>query len=465
MREQRVSRSKFTGIAGLVIGALVGTAAVVVAGTAFGHRLATDTAKPFLEATHLPPLLTAPGEPVELRYDVFCAPAEETEADGPCSAAGSVFVRAGQLGRFTEIALREARDAADGRFVATVPDAIARSPAGFAYYAVVRSSVNGKSLTLPAAGAAAPQRSMSLDRGVTASLPAHSFGRTRGADRRVVQASWGTALGEVGLENKGKNLPPIGGSSFDVGRDGSIHVLDEANRRLLHWRAGAASPSQVSLPVNGTLADMSVAEDGTIYVLETTHAGGQTGLLRTFDASGAERSAIELAERASQVRVGPAGPVVLQTTSGQWMAAADGGRALSPSAQKVTGRAGRPLDGDREVVVFRAGNEIRAALVGPGLLRRTWRVVSETPLAEIQLAEPLGDGLVVVARTYTELDDEFVVLVLGPRMLEKRFSLDSADWAETAPLSRFRLVGSSLYQLGSTPQGLFVDRIDLEVKR
>jgi hypothetical protein len=45
-----------------------------------------------------------------------------------------------------------------------------------------------------------------------------------------------------------------------------------------------------------------------------------------------------------------------------------------------------------------------------------------------------------------------------------RASLDSVDWAETAPLSRFRLRGSSLYQLGSTSAGLFVDRFDLEVK-
>jgi hypothetical protein len=99
------------------------------------------------------------------------------------------------------------------------------------------------------------------------------------------------------------------------------------------------------------------------------------------------------------------------------------------------------------------------------LVRQTWRVSSETPLAEVQLAEPLGNRLVVVVRTYTDNADEFVVLVLGPRGIEERFALDSADWAETAPLSRFRLVGRSLYQLGSTPAGLFVDRIDLEVKR
>jgi len=94
---------------------------------------------------------------------------------------------------------------------------------------------------------------------------------------------------------------------------------------------------------------------------------------------------------------------------------------------------------------------------------RSWRIRSLTPLAEIQLAEPLGDRVVVVLRTYTDTDAEFMVLVLGDRGLERRFSVDPADWAETAPLSRFRLVGSSLFHLGSTQTGMFVDRFDLEV--
>jgi uncharacterized protein YaiE (UPF0345 family) len=89
--------------------------------------------------------------------------------------------------------------------------------------------------------------------------------------------------------------------------------------------------------------------------------------------------------------------------------------------------------------------------------------MSQTPIAEVQLAEALGSRLVVVARVYTDTQDEFVVLLLGAGGLERKLALDSADWAETAPLSRFRLVGSSLYQLGSTPASVFVDRFDLEV--
>ena len=56
------------------------------------------------------------------------------------------------------------------------------------------------------------------------------------------------------------------------------------------------------------------------------------------------------------------------------------------------------------------------------------------------------------------------MLILDRKGLVHRFSIESADWAETAPLGRFRLVGRSLYRLGSTPDGAFVDRFDLEVR-
>ena len=82
----------------------------------------------------------------------------------------------------------------------------------------------------------------------------------------------------------------------------------------------------------------------------------------------------------------------------------------------------------------------------------------------MQLGEPLGKRLVLVVRLYTETSDEFVVLILDQHGLARRFALDSADWAETAPLGRFRLVDGSLYRLGSDPNHAFVDRFDLEVR-
>ena len=41
-------------------------------------------------------------------------------------------------------------------------------------------------------------------------------------------------------------------------------------------------------------------------------------------------------------------------------------------------------------------------------------------------------------------------------------STPSDEWAEAAPLGRFRLAGNELYRLGSDASGAFVDRYDLE---
>ena len=462
MDEIRSSHSKRSAAAGLLAGALAGIVTVVMTGTALAHLVAQPSTQPLLEATHLPPLLTTRDEEIELRYDVYCA-SSEAEVDTPCDADGTVFARAGDAGTFQEIAVREDRGASDGRFVARVPESIGRAPTGFSYYAVFRSEETDMETVLPAGGAAAPQQSLPLGRSIGVALGSHAFGYEHEANARVAEAAWGTGTGEVGLE-QGKNLTPIGGSSFDVEEDGAVVVLDEANRRLLRWRGDGETPDAVPLATNGTLADMSIGDDGTIYVLETTGAQGAEPLLRSFGRHGAAKSTVAVAERPSQVRVGPDGPVVLESSSAQWMPAARDGRPVGVSGQINAAESGRPLSDGRRIVILRSGNEVRVALVGSAGVQRAWLLTSDTPLAEVQLAEPHGTGVVLVTRVFTDDRDEFVVLVLDRRGVVQRFSLDSADWAETAPLSRFRLRGSSLYQLGSTPAGLFVDRFDLEVQ-
>ncbi len=463
MDERRVSYARLGRISGLTAGVLAGVAAAALAGTAVAHRITQPAFAPFMEATHLPPLLTADGEPVELRYDVYCGNGEaEADVDAPCDAEGSVFVRAGDAGAFHEIALREERGAAEGRFVAVVPEEIARSASGFSYHASFRSTSPRLTTRLPAGGPDAPQRSFPLRSGIDIELGAHDFGQGRDADARVAEAAWGTGPDEVGLE-QGRNLTPIGGSSFDVDADGSVVVLDEANKRLLRWRGGEG-PKTVPVAINGTIADLSIDADGTFYVLEST--GGEAGnsLLRTFDRAGAARGETVVADRPSQVRIGAAGPVVLHSASAQWVPAAVDGRALAVSAQLDAAQVGRPLPDGRKVIVLRTGDEVRVALLREDRIVRSWIVRSETPLAEVQLAEPRGTGVVLVTRVFTDARGEFVVLVLDRRGVVQRFAVDSADWAEAAPLSRFRLRGNSLYQLGSTPAGVFVDRFDLEVK-
>lgn len=446
---------------GLLAGALAGAATFAVAGSAVAQRGA-DSTGPFVEATHLPPLLTTEGELVDLSYDAYCIDSEVEEAENSCALTGSVFIRSGAKGQFRELPLLS--DGTASRLVARVPEAIASSETGFTYYAEIGVGSGRASVTLPTGGASAPHQSLPLGRAIEIDLGRHRFGEPSPADERVAEIGWGDGQNEAGLE-QGRNLTPIGASAFDIDPSGVVVLLDQAHRRVLRWRNGSGTPTRIPLGIAGTLADMSLAPDGTIYVLESVSRPGRTPLVRRFDSYGRELEPTEIAERSSsQIRQGPSGPVVLQQPSGQWMPIASAGSPIEPEMQRRRARSGRPLRDGGEVIVLRRGNEIRVALVGSAGVRRSWRITSETALAEVQLAEPFGPHLVLVGRVLTDEEDEFVALVLGDKGLVRQISLASADWAETAPLGRFRLVGRSLYQLGSTPTGAFVDRFDLEVR-
>lgn len=462
-----LSPVRFVAPIGVVLGAAVGAAFVSLAGATAPQPApsAAPAQASSIAVSHLPPLLTASAdERRELTFDAYCLPATEVDSEAPCQATGSVFLRAGERGAYRAVPLRREPSRAEGRLVATVPDDLARSSHALTYYAVVEDTATGATATLPAGGADAPYRSLPLGRPVEIDLGRHPFGAAHAASARVAEAPWGTGHGAVGLE-QGRNLPPIGGSSFDVGVDGTVTVLDEANRRALRWRRGFAEPTVIPLAIDGTIADLAVADDA-VYVLETAGPPERPGLLRAFAASGRVTGAIPLGGHAYRVRIGVDGaPFVRDQTSGQWLRAVSrDGRPAPIAAQRSSGRSGQTTADGAEIIVLRRGDEIRVAVLGPGGARRTWRITSGTPVAEVQLAETAGDALVVVARVYTDDSDEFLALVLRPHGLVQRFAVRSADWAETAPLSRFRLAGSALYQLGSTPAGVFVDRFDLEVE-
>jgi hypothetical protein len=445
---------------------LAGAALLGVVGAAVADNPGGPDNDPtgLITVTHVPPLLVAPGEPVTLRYDIYCPPpGPDPDSGAPCDAAGTVYLRAGEAGGFRPVELRLDPTAAEGRYAAAVPPDLLAAQDGFSYYAVLRSKTTGATTTLPAAGAAAPTRSRPLGNAVHVTLGSHAFGAPRPASARAAFARWGTGPGEVGLES-GQQSPPIGGSSFAVDTAGAVALLDEANRRVLRFPRAGGGPETAALDVQGTIADLGVAPDGSMTVLETVGEGNANPLVRSFDKTGRPMGAWNLAERiAGALRMGPEGPAALAYPDQAWLPVTDRGGALGPIEQRRRGRPGRALRGGEELVVQREGNEARIALVGRSGVRRSWRVTSETPLGEIQLAEPLGSGVLVVLRVYTDDSDEFEVLTIGPKGLVRRFAVPSRAWAETAPLARFRLQGNSLYELGSTAEGVFVDRFDLEV--
>lgn len=441
MRRPRF-RSLAGGAAGIAIGVIGG---VVLTSVSAAGPTPAAVSPPLIDVTHVPPVLTVRGESIRLRYGLVCTPRD----DGlPCDGSGTVYLRAGQSGPFVPHPLQRGDESKDGRYYVDVPPAVAESPAGFSYYAVLRDDATGATVSIPAGGADAPQVSLALRDAATVALGRHSFGELSTRDARAAEARWGSGPEDVGLAGS-RELGFTGPSSFDVEPDGAVDVLDSVNGRVARWAHGHRDT--VALGDTPALADFAAEPDGSFDVLDADDT------LHRYRSDGTQKWAQKLAER-TWVKL-DRGAEVLQQPSEQWMPVADGGVPLARDAQKRAGHAGH-----RGLLVDRVGEgELRIAEVRGNAPVRGWRITSDTPLGEVQLAEPQGNCVVVVTRVYTDDRDEFVVLVLDSHGLAQRFSVASDTWTETAPLARFRLARGALYRLGTTPAGAFVDRYDLEV--
>lgn len=450
MRRPRI-RSLAGGAAGIAAGVIGGIA--LTAASAAGPPSGSP-APAFVDAAHVPPVLTVRGEPVSLRYAIVCPPRDDGR---PCDGSGTVYLRAGGTGAFRPFALARGADSVNGRYFIDVPADVAGSPGGFSYYAVLRDERTGASITVPAGGADAPQVSRPLQAATLVQLGRHVFGNVRAPDAPVAAAGWGASLREVGLAGT-RELGFAGPSSFDVEDDGTVDILDSVNGRVLRWARGRP-PEAVSLGDPAELADFAVAADGSFDVLEPH------GRLKHYLGDGTAAWEQQLADRTwAKLAHGRSGPVVLQQPSEQWMPAAVGAAPLTPKQQGQAAHTAKHLANGGDVLVDRVGeSELRVAELHGGKERRSWRIMSATPLGEVQLAESHGNHIVVVTRAYTENRDEFEVLLLDRGGLAGHFAAESNSWTETAPLARFRLTRDGLYRLRTTPSGTFVDRFDLEV--
>jgi hypothetical protein len=434
-------RSLAGGAAGIAAG-VIGGVLLTSASTAGPTPVADGPA--LIDATHVPPVLTVRGEPIRLRYGLVCTP----RAEGlPCDGSGTVYLRAGQSGPFHPFALQRGDASKDGRYYVDVPRDIAASPEGFSYYAVLRDDATGAAVSVPSGGADAPQVSLPMYEPIAVALGRHLFGAVRAPDERVAAGAWGSEPDEIGLAGS-RELGFTGPSSFDVEPDGTVDMLDSVNGRVMRWGRGRRE----HVPISGALelADFAAEPDGSFDVLADD-------TLRHLRADGTEKWAQKLAER-TWAKLAHGGSV-LQQPSEQWMPVSDGGAPLTRPQQRRAGHAAQ-----LGVLVERVGEaELRVAVLRGKAPLRSWRITSDTPLGEVQTAEPHGNGIVVVTRAYTDDRDEFVVLVLGADGLVQRFSVESGSWTETAPLARFRLARGGLYRLRTTEAGAFVDRFDLEV--
>jgi len=434
-------------LAGFITGGLVGVALLTinVVGNASGGPGAVRSQPAGLDVLHTPPLLVSSGEPAALKYDTVCAP-NGVEPPAPCSPTGTLHVRAVGESTFADIPLIRGPDRL---FSYAVPEQL-KSGAGFEYYVTFQDG-RGSSVTVPAGGATAPEHAWIVSKWTTVDLGTHQFGATHTPDSVAANSGWGQAAGDLGL-NDGREQSRIGPSGFDVAPDGTVVVLDQVNHRLARYRSGRVTHNPIAF--EGGEGDVAVADDGTAWVLDDGGTLGPVPVIRAYDAGGRSVAQATLASQlGDMLRAGPNGPVVHSYPSEMWLPVGSGQSGHTPDQQLRGAHAGRPVVGGRQLVVSASPDAARFALVAGNKVISAWRVVSATNLGEVQLAEPNGGGVIAIVRLWTENQAEFQVLQLGQNGLMGSFAVTPAEWAESAPLSRFRLRGGTLYQLRSSPAG------------
>ncbi len=439
-------------LVGLVCGGLAGltvlAGGVVAAAVDAGPVTRPGTTERGLrDVLHTPPLLVARGQRVNLRYDAVC------QSDGlgkPCELAGNVFVRGSRELTFHPVPLVAGKGST---LAATLIGVTAGD--GFSYYTIIEDGT-GSAITVPAGGAVAPQRAWAVPAMTVAVLGAHTFGRTRRPDERHVSTSWGAGANALGLIS-GRGNATIGPSAFDLDLDGSLTILDQVNDRLAVYPVGG-TPRYLPIAFDGGEGDLAIGADGTRYVLD--HASGS--VVRTYMPAGSLVGTARIDDHGvDMLRAGPGGALVHAYPGDMWLPVSHARLPLEPAAQVAAARAGRSVGGGVEVVVHADPTEALFALVRGDRVIRAWRLTSATNIGEVQLVEPFGDGLLAVMRVWTEREAEFVVVVLTPAGVSRSFSVEAVEWAESAPLGRFRINRETLFQLRSAPSGADIVSFDI----
>src|SRR2546423_3331288 len=155
--------------------------------------------------------LLAQGDRMEIGYAV------QNAASAP---AATLYVRT-DLGRaFQPVQMTYGRSK---ELRAVVPGGLIRGRK-LLYYAVIRDPKTGRSVTVPAGGARAPQVGWVLEQPVAVRLGAHQFGKTRTPEAVVAPAP----PQQVGGQNEGD---PPGPETFPVARNRPIWPHHQGNHR------------------------------------------------------------------------------------------------------------------------------------------------------------------------------------------------------------------------------------------
>lgn len=421
------------------------------------------------------------GERVEIGYDAQRGP---NLVETP-SAIGTLYVRNDLQRDFTAVPLkirkslqRLCSDPNHVKLRALVPDRLLRGQRLF-YYAVISNQRLGRSVTVPAGGARAPESAWIITKAFRVDLGAHVFGNPQ--EPGAVAAKAGPT--EVGFARDGLLFGP---KSFGRARDGSFWLWDTINSRVLTWAPGRANVVARTVRLPFSAGDVTAGPAGSVYLLRDGPPGSPFGRLTRLSAGGRTLWTSRTTRRPPGLATGPGGTLywtgppsedskeqMARTCWGNnpWVPVATAaGRPLPPAAQRQRTLPAQPLPRGSRLVRVSAGydrsdapHEVRVALIDrAGRVVRAWRVRSRTAIAMPWNATPalVGGDPVIVLEAFTGTPaprSEYLVLRLGPRGgIRTRFALPKNDPPRSAygdgVITDIRVeADGKLYQLGSAP--------------
>jgi hypothetical protein len=370
--------------AGLAAGLLAGAAA----GTALFTGAAPTPAGPRPLVLHAAPALVPEGRPVELTVGTFC-PVPDHDA---CAVdQGELFASPGGVDGWT--AIPGAQE--EGAFRFTVPGGLV-PPDGFSYW-VRLTTRDGGAVAYPPGGADSPLRVVT-----TAGLPVRDLEafdwdvRARPA-ATAARLPFGELEGQVGVRGGGHEQALDGPSSFEVGADGRLNVVDWANRRLQILGPSGGYRRSIALPAQEPM-DVAVTPGGTMF-LSTL---GAEATVYELSPEGALQGSYPVGYGiTTRVSASSSGPRVLVGTS-QWAAVRAGrGVPMPPEAQARSQTTSVSLaDGSVGVSQSVGDDAIAFAWTRPDGSRGG--LVLRLPLGVFPgsdyFVRPLGDGGAIAAR-------------------------------------------------------------------
>jgi hypothetical protein len=422
----------------LVIGAVVGIVAGAAVGTAVLSPAGPPPSGPAPQILHAAPAIVQAGADVRLSAATIC----DRPGAARCRIASAVaHVRPEGAVDWAKLT----GSLEEGAYRFAVPASLIPEQ-GFSYWLEFRTRA-GASVAYPPAGESGPIRVVTTAGLAERALPAFAWGRVRASDGVVVRLPYGTGNGQAGLVGDRPGELPSGPSSFDVGADGSIEVVDWVNGRIHVFAPNGRFVRAVPAPDRRPM-DVALAADGTRYL--TT-----LGLDATAYEVGADGRVIGRYPVAygvvTRVAAGPEGPRV-EVGPAQWTSVRGApGVPLSAERQSLAQSAAVPLEDGAIGVTSELGSS-RFAVVWTrpdgsraGALVRLPRGVRA---GTGYFVRPLPDGGALVARGLWD-DTHFEVAVLRFDALARivdvsRLPEPSIRQAASLSTVRFRAPGEVL---------------------